>query len=193
MQQHIVRHFQRHAEVMEVAAKELTPAISASVKAIVTALSAGNKVLMMGNGGSAADAQHFAAEFVGRFLRERRALPAIALTTDTSLLTAVGNDFGFDQIFKRQVEALARPGDLVIGISTSGNSENVALAMQSAQQIGCKTIGLLGRDGGIIAPLSDIELTVPVEETPHIQEAHITIIHLICDLVEQSITPDQVV
>ena len=193
MQQHIVRHFNRHVEVMELVAKELTPVISASVNAIVAALGAGNKVLIMGNGGSAADAQHFAAEFVGRFLRERRALPAIALTTDTSLLTAVGNDFGFDQVFKRQIEALARPGDVVIGISTSGNSENVAVAMATAQQIGCETIGLLGRDGGIIAPLSDIQLTVPVQETPHIQEAHITIIHLICDLVEQSITSGQVV
>ncbi len=186
-QQHIDRHFQRHAEVMETVAQELTPAISASVITIVAALNAGNKILTLGNGGSAADAQHFAAEFVGRFLRERRALPAVALTTDTSLLTAVGNDFGFDQIFNRQIEALAQPGDVVIGISTSGNSANVALAMETAQQIGCKTIGLLGRDGGIIAPLSDIQLTVPVQETPHIQEAHITIIHLICDLVEQTI------
>ena len=187
MQQHIDRHFRRHAEVMETVATELAPAICASVASITKALEAGNKLLIMGNGGSAADAQHFAAEFVGRFLRERRALPAIALTTDTSLLTAVGNDFGFDQIFKRQIEALTQPGDVVIGISTSGNSANVALAMESAQQIGCETIGLLGRDGGAIAPLSKIQLTIPVQETPHIQEAHITIIHLICDLVEQAI------
>lgn len=185
MRTRIERHFKRHAEVMEAVATVLTPAISDSVTAIVAALNTGSKVLILGNGGSAADAQHFAAEFVGRFLRERRALPAIALTTDTSLLTAVGNDFGFDQIFKRQVEALAQSGDVVIGISTSGHSANVALAMATAQQLGCKTIGLLGRDGGIIAPLSDIQLTVPVQETPHIQEAHITIIHLICDLVEQ--------
>lgn len=183
-------HFLRHVQVLEEVRKKLTPVIEESVKLIVAALNAGNKVLIMGNGGSAADAQHFAAEFVGRFLRERRALPAIALTTDTSLLTAVGNDFGFDQIFKRQVEALAQPGDVVIGISTSGNSANVALAMTAAQQLGCKTIGLLGRDGGIIAPLSDIQLTVAVQETPHIQEAHITIIHLICDLVEQKICSD---
>lgn len=187
MKNFIQSHFKRHAEVMETVATELAPAISTSVTTIVAALNAGNKLLIMGNGGSAADAQHFAAEFVGRFLRERRALPAIALTTDTSLLTAVGNDFGFDQIFKRQIEALAQSGDVVIGISTSGNSANVALAMESAQQVGCQTIGLLGRDGGIIAPLSDIQLTIPVQETPHIQEAHITIIHLICDLVEQEI------
>ncbi|MBD1401021.1 D-sedoheptulose 7-phosphate isomerase [Pelobacter sp. M08fum] len=183
----IHNHFKRHAEVVEMAEKKLTPAIISTVTVIVAALNAGKKLLIMGNGGSAADAQHFAAEFVGRFLRERRALPAIALTTDTSLLTAVGNDFGFDQIFKRQVEALAQPGDVVIGISTSGNSANVALAMTAAQQLGSTTIGLLGRDGGIITPLSDIQLTVPVQETPHIQEAHITIIHLICDLVEQAI------
>ncbi|WP_224746959.1 D-sedoheptulose-7-phosphate isomerase [Pelovirga terrestris] len=187
MKDFIHNHFKRHAEVVEMAEKKLTPAIISTVTVIVAALNAGKKLLIMGNGGSAADAQHFAAEFVGRFLRERRALPAIALTTDTSLLTAVGNDFGFDQIFKRQVEALAQPGDVVIGISTSGNSANVALAMTAAQQLGSTTIGLLGRDGGIITPLSDIQLTVPVQETPHIQEAHITIIHLICDLVEQAI------
>ncbi len=187
MRKSIENHFKRHAEVMAIVAEELTPAIISSVSTIIAALNAGNKLLIMGNGGSAADAQHFAAEFVGRFLRERRALPAIALTTDTSLLTAVGNDFGFDQIFKRQVEALAQPGDVVIGISTSGHSANVALAMSTAQQLGCKTIGMLGRDGGVIAPLSDIQLTVPVQETPHIQEAHITMIHLICDLVEQAI------
>ena len=122
----IENHFRRHAEVMAIVATELPSAISAGVAAISAALSAGNKILIMGNGGSAADAQHFAAEFVGRFLRERRALPAIALTTDTSLLTAVGNDFGFDQIFKRQVEALGQPGDVVIGISTSGHSASRA-------------------------------------------------------------------
>lgn len=185
MRTKIESHFRRHAEVMDLVLKALASPLEDAVTALVAALKSGNKVLIMGNGGSAADAQHFAAEFVGRFLRERRALPAIALTTDTSLLTAVGNDFGFDRIFKRQVEALANPGDVVIGISTSGNSANVALALESARDQGCFTIGLLGRDGGIIAPLTRINLTVSVPETPHIQEAHITIIHLICDLVEQ--------
>lgn len=178
-------HFVRHAEVLDLARKALTPTIVKGVEMLVHALKSGNKVLIMGNGGSAADAQHFATELVGRFLRERRALPAIALTTDTSLLTAVGNDFGFDQIFKRQVEALAGPGDVVVGISTSGHSPNVVLALEAARAMGCTTVGLLGRDGGKIAPLVDLNLTVPVQETPHIQEAHITIIHLLCDLVEQ--------
>lgn len=180
-------HFFRHAETLELARKALAPTIVKCTEALTHALRAGNKILLMGNGGSAADAQHFAAELVGRFLRERRALPAIALTTDTSLLTAVANDFGFEQVFKRQVEALARPGDVVVGISTSGNSPNVALALEAARAIGCMTIGLLGRDGGGIAPLVDIALTVPAQQTPHIQEAHITIIHLLCDLVERTL------
>ncbi|KIH75773.1 phosphoheptose isomerase [Geoalkalibacter ferrihydriticus] len=187
MEELIKAHFTRHADALEKTRVALTPAIVQCVELIASALRAGNKVLIMGNGGSAADAQHFAAELVGRFLRERRALPAIALTTDTSLLTAVANDFGFDQVFKRQVEALARPGDVVIGLSTSGNSENVASALREARVKGCATLGLLGRDGGCIAPLVDLNLTVPVQATPHIQEAHITIIHLLCDLVERQI------
>jgi D-sedoheptulose 7-phosphate isomerase len=128
-----------------------------------------------------------AAEFVGRFLLERKALPAIALTTDTSILTAVGNDYGFDEVFKRQVEALARPGDVVIGISTSGHSNNVFHALTAANDMGCSTIGLLGREGGNIAGIVDVNLTVPVQETPRIQEAHLTIIHIICDLVERNL------
>ena len=180
-------HFIRHAEVLELARKSLAPAIMKCVEAMIHALRSGNKILVMGNGGSAADAQHFAAELVGRFLRERRALPALSLTTDTSLLTAVGNDFGFDQIFKRQVEALAVSGDVVVGLSTSGSSSNVILALEAARAIGCTTVGLLGRDGGKITPLVDHNLTVPVQETPHIQEAHITIIHLLCDLIEQQL------
>lgn len=185
MRDQIDGHFVRHAEVLDLVRKTLAPTIAQGAEVLVKALQSGRKVLILGNGGSAADAQHFAAELVGRFLRERRALPAIALTTDTSLLTAVGNDFGFDQIFKRQVEALAVPGDVVVGISTSGHSPNVVLALEAARAIGCTTVGLLGRDGGKIAPLVDLNLTVPVQETPHIQEAHITIIHLLCDLVEQ--------
>lgn len=187
MKKQIANHFLRHAQVMEIVSREMPPVIVKSVEVILSALRTGNKVLIMGNGGSAADAQHFAAEFVGRFLRKRRALPAIALTTDTSLLTAVANDFGFDQVFKRQVEALGQPGDVVVGISTSGNSPNIVLAMDAARQNGCQTIGLLGRDGGAIAALVDLAVTVPVAETPYIQEAHITIIHLICDLVEQQL------
>jgi D-sedoheptulose 7-phosphate isomerase len=180
-------YFKRHIEVMEIVAARLAPEIEAFCCLLVTALGEGKKVLIMGNGGSAADAQHVAAEFVGRFLMERKALPTIALTTDTSILTAVGNDYGFDEVFKRQVEALAQPGDVVIGISTSGHSNNVFHALIAANEIGCKTVGLLGRDGGNIGGIVDVNLTVPVEETPRIQEAHGTILHIVCDLVEKSL------
>ncbi len=183
----IRQHLARHREVLELVAQQLTLGIAEAAKVIADALAKGNKVLVMGNGGSAADAQHLAAELVGRFLRERRALPAIALTTDTSILTAVGNDYGFDQVFSRQVEALAVPGDVIIGISTSGNSANVLKALHAARNADCRTIGLLGRDGGSISGLVDLALVIPVQETPHIQEAHVTIIHVLCDLVERQL------
>jgi D-sedoheptulose 7-phosphate isomerase len=178
-------HFARHQQAVERAAAELVEPIDACAQLLAAALGDGGKVLVMGNGGSAADAQHLAAELVGRFLLERRALPAIALTTDTSILTAVGNDYGFEAVFQRQVEALARPGDVVIGISTSGNSPNVLLALQAAKAIGCTTVGLLGRDGGKIALLVDLDLTVPAATTPAIQEVHAIIVHILCHLVEQ--------
>ena len=183
----IEQHLARHRETMELVAQQLIPAIAETAQLIADVLGRGGKVLVMGNGGSAADAQHLAAELVGRFLRERRALPAIALTTDTSILTAVGNDYGFDQVFSRQVEALAQPGDVVVGISTSGNSPNVLAALKAARAAGCRTVGLLGRDGGGIAGLVDLPLVIPVQETPHIQEAHVTIIHVLCDLVERAL------
>lgn len=185
--QAIKKYFESHAKVMEQAAACLSADIDKLSSAIVTAMRSGKKILIMGNGGSAADAQHFAAEFVGRFLKERKALPAIALTTDTSILTAVGNDYGFDNIFRRQVEALAHPGDVVIGISTSGNSENVFRAMQAAREAGCVTVALLGRDGGRISTIVEFALTIPSQSTPHIQEAHAIIIHLVCDLVETAL------
>ena len=149
-----------------------------------TALAADGKVLLFGNGGSAADAQHWAAELTGRYLRERPGLAALALTTDTSALTAIGNDYGFDQVFARQVEALARPGDVAVGISTSGNSQNVRLALQKARAIGCKTVAVLGRDGGAIAPEVDVALVYGGEDTPRIQEFHTVLGHLLCALVE---------
>jgi D-sedoheptulose 7-phosphate isomerase len=180
-------YFKRHIEVMEAVVDGLAPEIEAFCSMLVAALREGKKVLVMGNGGSAADAQHLAAEFIGRFLLERKALPAIALTTDTSILTAVGNDYGFDEVFKRQVEGLAQPGDVVIGISTSGRSGNVRRALAAASEIGCKTVGLLGRDGGDIAGMVDLALTIPAMETPHIQEAHAAIIHIVCDLVEKAL------
>jgi len=146
----------------------------------------GGKLLVMGNGGSAADAQHFVAEIVGRFKLERRALPAVALTTDTSILTAIGNDYGYESVFSRQVEALANDGDLVVGISTSGNSPNIFKALQEARLKGCRTVGLLGKSGGSIKDLCDLVLIIPSDDTPRIQEGHITIIHIVCDLMEKA-------
>jgi D-sedoheptulose 7-phosphate isomerase len=148
---------------------------------------AGGKLMLCGNGGSAADCQHIAAEFVGRLsaVFERPALPAIALTTDTSCLTAVGNDYGFEHIFERQVEALGKEGDVLIAISTSGNSESVIRAITEARERGIRTIGFLGGDGGKVKPLVDIAIVVPSKSVPRIQEAHITMGHIICELVEQ--------
>ncbi|WP_243371950.1 D-sedoheptulose 7-phosphate isomerase [Geotalea sp. SG265] len=176
---------QSHQRVMDSIGQELSPKIAAVVELLSDALSNGKKLLVMGNGGSAADAQHFVAELVGRFKMERQGLPAIALTTDTSILTAVGNDYGFEDIFTRQVGALARPGDVVVGISTSGSSKNVHKALLLADERGCRTIGLLGKDGGTIAGIVDVPLTVPCDDTPRIQEGHITIIHILCDLLEK--------
>src|SRR5258708_5811666 len=144
---------------------------------IVERLKAGKKVLVLGNGGSAADAQHIAAEFVGRYEAERRALPAIAITTDTSTLTAVSNDYGFENVFARQIEALANPGDVVLAISTSGNSPNVLSALGVARRLGLLTIGLSGRTGGEMKDLADYCICVPSDSTPRIQEAHILIGH----------------
>lgn len=162
----------------------LTPAYAAHVEAastrIAEALRAGRKILIMGNGGSAADAQHIAAELIGRYKVERRGLPAIALTTDSSILTAWSNDYSYETVFSRQVESLAQPGDIVWGISTSGNSGNVVKAFEAARQIGAITFGLLGRDGGKLAALSDIAVTVPLKETDQIQTAHLVTYHTIC-------------
>jgi len=145
----------------------------------------GCRILVCGNGGSAADAQHFAAELSGRFVKERRALAGIALTTDTSALTAIGNDYGFDQIFSRQVEALGRPGDLLVGISTSGHSANVVRAVEAAQGLGMRTLGLLGRDGGRLKDLADDALVVPSTVTARIQEIHVMTYHLWCEALDE--------
>jgi len=186
----IISQLRAHCQVMAAVERELTPRIAETVALLAETFRGGNKLLIMGNGGSAADAQHLAAEIVGRFKMERRALPAIALTTDSSILTALGNDYGFDAVFTRQIEALALPGDLVLGISTSGSSPNVAAALKLARSLGCRTVGLLGRDGGTIAPLVELSLIVPSRETPRIQEGHITIIHILCDLLEQELFGD---
>lgn len=183
----IKAQFDEHIKVARQASEQLAPAITGCIEMLASALLAGNKVLVFGNGGSAADAQHLAAELVGRFLLERKALPAIALTTDTSILTAVGNDYGFADVFSRQVQALARAGDVAIGISTSGNSENVLRGLEEAKRIGCRTIGLSGHDGGKMTAAVDIALLVPSEETPRIQESHAIIIHVICDNLEKAL------
>jgi len=160
------------------------------VEKITECLERGNKILICGNGGSAADSQHFAAELVGRFKLERKGLPAIALTTDTSILTAIGNDYGFDQIFERQVEALGKEGDILVGISTSGNSENVIRAVKKAKEIGIYTIGLLGKSGGKLKDLVDLSLVVPSNNTPRIQECHVLIYHIVCEEVEKRLLND---
>ena len=179
------------AELKRIVAETMADSIEKAIEAMCSALRAGKKVLLMGNGGSAADAQHIAAELVSRFKKERKAIPAISLSTDTSILTAIGNDYGFGKVFERQIEALGNKGDVVIGISTSGNSENVYRAMKLAKEMGLKTIGLLGNDGGKIKDFSDIPLIVPSKNTPRIQEAHITIEHIICEGVEKKIYEQQ--
>jgi D-sedoheptulose 7-phosphate isomerase len=155
---------------------------------IQNCLRADGKILLFGNGGSAADAQHMAAEFVGRFVQERRALPAIALTTDSSILTAVGNDYGFDRVFSRQIEALGRPNDVAIGISTSGNSPNILAGIERARSKQMKTIGLSGKDGGRLAKSCDVSIVIPSTNTARIQECHITVGHIFCELIESELT-----
>jgi len=183
----IRKQLQDHRALIDLLEQDLVPLIAEMSSLISAALTNGSKLLVMGNGGSAADSQHFVAEIVGRFKMERRALPAIALSTDTSILTAIGNDYGFESIFSRQVEALAAPGDIVVGLSTSGNSPNVLKALRVARDRGCRTIGLLGKDGGSIRTVCDLALVVPSTDTPRIQEGHITIIHIVCDLVEKAL------
>lgn len=165
-------------------------AVAATAKAagaLVASLSAGGTMLAFGNGGSAADAQHVVAELVGRFVRERRAWPAVALSVDTSILTAVGNDYGFDQVFSRQVEALGRKGDLALGITTSGDSPNVVRALEKAKTRGLVTVALTGKSGGAAGRIADVHVNVPETSTARIQEAHITLLHLLCELVDDEL------
>ena len=168
----------------------LDPApIVAAVDAMAASLARGGKMLAFGNGGSAADAQHLATELVVQFSGTRRALAAIALTADTSVLTAVGNDLGFERVFARQIEALGRPGDIAFAISTSGRSPNVLRAVETAKPMGLVTIGLTGGDGGPLGRLVDIHINVPDPSTPRVQEVHRTLLHVICDLIEQRVAP----
>jgi D-sedoheptulose 7-phosphate isomerase len=155
----------------------------------IECLMGGGKILFFGNGGSAADAQHLACELAGRFYKDRPGLAALSLTVNTSTLTAVGNDFGYDQVFARQVEGLARPGDVAVGISTSGRSESVLAALRKARSVGLKTTGMTGRSGGAMPAIVDLCLLVDSEETPRIQEGHILAGHIICELVEREIYP----
>jgi D-sedoheptulose 7-phosphate isomerase len=181
----ILHRFIESARVKVDFAERSTEAILASAELIVEAFKAGHKLLLFGNGGSASDAQHIAAEFVNRFQIDRPALPAIALTTDTSALTSIGNDSDFKEVFARQLKALGREGDVAIAISTSGNSPNVIRAVQAAREIPVQVIAFTGRDGGQLARLSNIALVVPSESVSHIQESHITAGHVICELVDR--------
>ncbi|WP_456374022.1 D-sedoheptulose 7-phosphate isomerase [Methanocaldococcus sp.] len=179
------KYFEESANVKLKFIEENEEKLEKAIKIILEALKKGNKILICGNGGSAADSQHFAAEIVGRFKLERKGFPAIALTTDTSILTAIGNDYGFEKIFERQVEALGKKEDVLIGISTSGNSENVIRAVNKAKEMGIYTIGLLGKGGGKLKDIVDLALIVPSNDTARIQECHLTIYHVICEEVEK--------
>ena len=179
--------FLDHIEVAKHSLDSLETSILLACESILNALSSGKKLLLFGNGGSAADAQHIAAEFTGRCVMERRGLPAIALTTDSSALTAIGNDYGYNIIFERQVQALAKEGDILIGISTSGNSENVFRALKSGKEIGTKNIVLTGVQGGKMVEVGEINIIVPSKVTARIQEMHILIGHIFCQFVDEHV------
>ena len=181
----LYQRLEDHVDVVTKTIHEHEIEIFRLVADIVHALKNGNKVLFCGNGGSAADSQHLAAEFVGRFQAERQALPAIALTTDTSALTALGNDYGFNKVFARQVEAIGKTGDILIGISTSGNSENVVQAFQQAEEKGITIVSLTGKSGGKLKHYANINISSQSEITARIQEAHILVGHIVCELVEK--------
>ena len=177
------RAFAEHLKVID-ELQQQQPVLEAIAKQMTDAVFSGNKILWCGNGGSAADAQHLAAEFVGRFRRERKPLASIALTTDTSVLTSIGNDYGYDQVFSRQVLALAEEGDIVVGISTSGNSPNVVEALEAAKERGAYTVAMTGQGGGKMAGMADATICVPTKDTARVQEGHILCGHMLCDWVE---------
>jgi D-sedoheptulose 7-phosphate isomerase len=184
MRETLLQHVQESVDLTQsFFAKEIGRILSQG-NHMAECLTSGAKILICGNGGSAADAQHFAAELCGRYVRERRALAGIALNTDTSALTAIGNDYGFDRIFARQVEALGHAGDLFVGVSTSGNSENIVQAVRTARSLGIRTLGLLGKDGGRLGSLMDDCLIVPSNVTARVQEIHIMIIHFWCEILD---------
>lgn len=181
-----LRNLSEHNELFARLAS-LAPEVEAAASALAAALAAGGKIMFCGNGGSAADSQHLAAEMTGRFIKDRAPLAAIALSTDSSALTCIGNDYSFADVFVRQVQGLGRPGDCLVGISTSGNSENVIRACEYAQVNGIRTIGLLGREGGRLKTECDLAIVVPSDVTARIQEAHIMIGHTLCGMIEESL------
>ncbi len=187
-EQRVRQLFEDHLAIHQDSRDRMAESIARAGALLAQALSDGRRVLSCGNGGSAADAQHFAAELIGRFEKEREALPAVALSTDTSALTAIGNDYGFDRVFSRQVEGLGQEGDILLAISTSGNSPNVVQAIEAAQSRKMRVIALTGRDGGAMRGQmseNDIELRVPSDSTARIQEVHILILHCLCDLTDR--------
>ncbi len=187
----ILEELNQHKTILEKVIENLVPDIEKGCKLVEETISGNYKILLAGNGGSAADAQHIAAEFTGRFVKERKPLPAIALTTDTSALTAIANDYGYDQVFNRQLQALAKPGDLFIGISTSGNSKSIINCFITAKTLGLKTIGLSGRDGGKMNELCDLNIVIPSNITANIQEMHILIGHIFCKAADQLFNNEQ--
>jgi D-sedoheptulose 7-phosphate isomerase len=189
MKPRIRHHLHTLQDLLQRVIDSQTEGLLQAAQWITAAFTRGNKLMLMGNGGSAADAQHLAAEFVNRFLLDRDPLPALALSTDTSILTSIGNDFGFDFLFEKQVRALGVPGDLLLGISTSGNSPNILRGFQAARERKITTIALSGHQGGSMVAWADLSLIVPSEETPRIQEVHAFIGHLLCELVETSLFP----
>ena len=184
--QYIVQEIEASIAAKREVIKQQIPLISKIAETIISSLRSGNKLIVFGNGGSAADAQHIAAEFINRFRRERKALAALALTTDTSNLTAIGNDYSFDNVFSRQIEALGKSGDVAMAISTSGNSPNVLNGVGQAKELGITTVGVTGEHGGKLKDHVDICFQAPSQSTPRIQEVHITVAHVICDLVEKA-------
>ena len=182
----VLAELKSHQKAIEKVIESLVPQIESACTLVTSTFVNGHKILIAGNGGSAADAQHIAAEFTGRFETERKALPCIALTVDTSALTAISNDYGFKRVFARQIEAYAGEGDLFIAISTSGNSENIIEAILAARQKGCKVLGLSGRDGGKMNDICDINMVIPDQVTARIQEMHILIGHILCKAVDSA-------
>jgi D-sedoheptulose 7-phosphate isomerase len=190
MKEIVLRALEESIRVKERFVKENMDGLLTAAQRLATYFAAGHKLLIFGNGGSAADAQHIAAEFVNRFTVERKPLPALALSTDTSILTSIPNDYSFDEVFSKQIKALGRKDDMALGISTSGNSKNVILAVETAKEMGLYTVGLTGCGGGELARCCDLALIVDSRATPRIQETHITAGHILCELVDRILFPE---